>query len=56
MKIKCSKYEPWVTTVFTLYINHLPKASSFKITTFAGDTLLTISSTNPQNLKTLAND
>jgi len=38
-----------------LYINDLPKVSRFRTTMFADDTLLTISSNNPQPLNTLAN-
>jgi len=35
--------------LFVLYINDLPKVSIFRTTTFADDTLLTISSNNPQH-------
>jgi len=41
--------------LFALYINDLPKASRFRTTMFADDTLLTISSNNPQQLNTLVN-
>jgi len=41
--------------LFAFYINDLPKVSRFRTTMFADDTLLTISSNNPQQLNTLAN-
>jgi len=41
--------------LFTLFINDLPKVSRLRTTMFADNTLLTISSNNPQQLNTLAN-
>jgi len=41
--------------LLALYINDLPKVSRFKTTMFADDTLLTISSNNPQQLNKLTN-
>jgi len=40
---------------YALYVNDLPKVSRFRTTMFGDDTLLTISSNNPQQLNTLAN-
>jgi len=41
--------------LFALYINDLPKVSRFRTTMFADDTLIIVSSNNPQQLNTLAN-
>jgi len=41
--------------LYALSINDSPKLSRFRTNMFAADTLLTISSTNPQQLNTLAN-